>query len=126
MAVPFFDYIIHMFMCFLFYTVFLCHSCITTCPFGEKERSIKLIETGTGCTFTLLLTMKIKGVIFVCEESCTSSEKQGKGEKTHAYLTDECTELTRGETVIDASEDGNGDYNVAEETSEVVKGVYPD
>lgn len=50
----------------------------------------------------------------------------GKRWKTHAYLTDECTELTRGETIIDASEDGNGDYNVAEETSKIVKGVYPD
>lgn len=43
-----------------------------------------------------------------------------------AYLTDECTELTRGETIIDASEDGNSYYNVAEETSKVVEGVYPD
>lgn len=44
----------------------------------------------------------------------------------HAYLTDECTELTRSEIIIDTSEDGNGDYNVAEETSKVVKGVNSD
>ncbi len=44
----------------------------------------------------------------------------------HAYLTDECTELTRSETIIDTGEDGNGDYNVAEETSKVVEGVHPD
>lgn len=44
----------------------------------------------------------------------------------HSYLTDESTELTGGETVIDASEDGNGDYNVAEESSEVIKGVDAD
>lgn len=50
--------------------------------------------------------------------------KVGKREKKHAYLTDECTELTRAETIIDTREDGNGDYNVAEETSKVVKGVY--
>lgn len=42
------------------------------------------------------------------------------------YLTDECTEFTRGETIIDAAENRNGYYNVAEETAKVVKGVYPD
>lgn len=54
----------------------------------------------------------------------TRCEEQGQ--ETKAYLTDECTELTRSETIVDTSEDGNGDYNVAEETSKVVKGVYPD
>lgn len=50
---------------------------------------------------------------------------EGK-KKKHAHLTDECTELTRSETIIETSEDGNGDYNVAEETAEVVKSVHTD
>lgn len=44
----------------------------------------------------------------------------------HAYLADESTELTGGEAVIDTSEDGNGDDDVAEKTSDVVKGVHSD
>lgn len=64
---------------------------------------------------------RVKGHKGICEESCTSSQKRLK----NAYLTDERTELTRSETIIDTSEDGNGDYNVAEETSKVVEGVYP-
>lgn len=43
--------------------------------------------------------------------------------KKHSHLTDESTELTGGETVIDAGKDGNGDYNVTEDSSEVIKGV---
>lgn len=46
--------------------------------------------------------------------------------KKHSHLTDESTELTGGETVVDAGEDGNGDYNVAEDSSEVIKGVNAD
>lgn len=47
-------------------------------------------------------------------------------EEKKTHLTDECTELTRSQTIIDSSEDGNGDYNIAEETSDVVKRVHPD
>ncbi len=54
------------------------------------------------------------------EQSCEKGEKTNK----HTYLTDESTELARRQIIIDTSEDGNGDYNVAEETSEVVEGVY--
>lgn len=61
----------------------------------------------------------------MCVNKVVRSRERG-WKKNHAYLTDECTELTWSETVIDASEDGNGDYNVAEETANVVKGVYPD
>ena len=43
----------------------------------------------------------------------------------HADLADKCTEFTRSEIIIDTSEDGDGDYNVTEETSEVVKSVHP-
>lgn len=42
-----------------------------------------------------------------------------------AHLTDECAEFTGTEAIIDTREDGNSDYNIAEETSEVVKGVHP-
>lgn len=44
----------------------------------------------------------------------------------HSHLTDESAELTGGQTVIDAGEDGNGDYNVAENSSKVIKGVNAD
>lgn len=46
--------------------------------------------------------------------------------KEHSHLTDEGTELTGSETVVDAGEDGNGDYNVAEDSPEVIKGVNAD
>lgn len=49
-----------------------------------------------------------------------------KPSEKHAYLADECTELAGGEAVVDTSEDGNGDDDVAEETSDVVKGVHSD
>lgn len=49
-----------------------------------------------------------------------------KKKKKHSHLTDESTELTGGETVVYAGEDGNGDYNVAEDSSEVIKGVNAD
>lgn len=45
-------------------------------------------------------------------------------EKTQ-YLTDERTEFTGSESIVNTSKDRNGDYNVAEETSEVVEGVNP-
>lgn len=40
-----------------------------------------------------------------------------------SHLADERTELTGGETVVEAREDGNADYNVAEKAPEVVEGV---
>ena len=46
--------------------------------------------------------------------------------KEGSHLTDESTELARGQTIINTGEDGNGDYDVAEEASEVVEGVHPD
>lgn len=46
--------------------------------------------------------------------------------ETDPHLTDESAELTGGETVVDAGEDGNGDYDVAEESSEVIEGVHAD
>lgn len=49
-----------------------------------------------------------------------------KPSEKHAYLADECTELAGGEAVVDTSEDGNSDDDVAEETSNVVKGVHSD
>lgn len=45
---------------------------------------------------------------------------------THSHLADESTELTRGQTVVDAGEDGNGDDDVAEDSSEVIEGVDAD
>ena len=43
----------------------------------------------------------------------------------YAYLTNECTEITGAEAVIHPRENRDGDDNVAEETSQVVKGVHP-
>lgn len=42
-----------------------------------------------------------------------------------AHLTDECAEVAGTEAIVDTGEDGNSDYYIAEETSEVVKGVHP-
>lgn len=47
-------------------------------------------------------------------------------ERERSHLTDESTELTGSETVVDAGEDGNGDDDVAEDSSEVIKGVNAD
>lgn len=58
---------------------------------------------------------------FGCEQIDKVEEKPSE---KHAYLADECTELAGGEAVVDTSEDGNGDDDVAEETSDVVKGVH--
>lgn len=43
-----------------------------------------------------------------------------------SHLADERAELTRGETVVGAREDGNADYNVAEKPPQVVEGVDSD
>lgn len=67
--------------------------------------------------------------------SCISTHSSGyeqidkveeKPSEKHVYLADECTEFAGGEAVVDTSEDGNGDDDVAEETSDVVKGVHSD
>lgn len=49
----------------------------------------------------------------------------GQTEKS-SHLADERAELTGGETVIEAREDGDADYNVAEKPTEVVEGVDSD
>lgn len=49
-----------------------------------------------------------------------------KKNKKKSHLADESTEFTGGEIVVDAGEDGHGDYNVAEDSSEVIKGVNAD
>ena len=42
------------------------------------------------------------------------------------HPADESTQLPGAEVVIDPPEDGNGDDDVAEEATQVVKGVHPD
>lgn len=42
------------------------------------------------------------------------------------YLADERAELTRGETVVEAREDGDADDDVAEKAAQVVEGVDSD
>lgn len=47
-------------------------------------------------------------------------------QRSRAHLADERAELTGGEIVVETREDGDGDYNVAEKTPDVVKGVDSD
>lgn len=42
----------------------------------------------------------------------------------HFYLADESTKFTRSEAIVNTTKNGNGDYNVAQESSKVVKCVH--
>lgn len=47
-------------------------------------------------------------------------------QRSRAHLADERAELTGGEIVVETRKDGDADYDVAEETPDVVKGVDSD
>lgn len=52
--------------------------------------------------------------------------KQTDNSEEASHLADERAELTGGETVVGAREDGDGDDDVAEEAPQVVEGVDSD
>lgn len=85
-----------------------------------RVKTIRVSDKGSCCRLAVDLSSHFRSKYTNLTNDVTKKKKK------HSHLTDESTELTRAETVVYAGEDGNGDYNVAEDSSEVIKGVNAD